>query len=270
MDGDTVRRFDLIEARCWAEHYTAAAPDLARRLGVGVAWRGSAVMTAIGTEDILAMNRTIALGVETPATPGDVDAVLAFYRDRGTARCFVQVHPNAAQHLVPLLTARGLRHHNNWAKLVYQLEQPVADAATDLTIREVGQDDAATVGQIIATAFEHPPSLRPFLGGVPGRPGWHAYLACDGDRALGAALLYVDPPYACLAFGATLHEGRGRGAQSALIARRLQDARALGCTLAMSETAEDLPDRPSQSYHNLRRAGFDLAYLRANYVGVVT
>ncbi len=67
----------------------------------------------------------------------------------------------------------------------------------------------------------------------------------------------------------TLESHRGRGAQSALIARRLREAAALGVDLVTVETAAETDERPVvQSYRNLRRLGFEEAYRRPNYLRV--
>ena len=57
-----------------------------------------------------------------------------------------------------------------------------------------------------------------------------------------------------------------QGAQSALLARRLQDAGAAGCDRFVLETAEERPERGAPSYRNALRFGFRTAYVRPNYV----
>ena len=47
-----------------------------------------------------------------------------------------------------------------------------------------------------------------------------------------------------------------------MFARRLMDARDLGCRMAITETGEDTPDDPNPSLHNMLRTGFQVAYLR--------
>jgi len=64
----------------------------------------------------------------------------------------------------------------------------------------------------------------------------------------------------------TLPAFRRRGGQGAIMARRIRDAVQLGCRWVITETGEDLPDRPNPSYHNMLRAGFSLAYQRPNYL----
>ena len=61
---------------------------------------------------------------------------------------------------------------------------------------------------------------------------------------------------------ATTKRWRRRGVQRALIRKRLTDGRRLGCRLFTSETAPPLPRMPLVSFRNLRRQGFELAYLQ--------
>jgi hypothetical protein len=50
------------------------------------------------------------------------------------------------------------------------------------------------------------------------------------------------------------------------VPRRIRGAAVLGCTWVASETAEETPERPNPSYRNMRRAGFEVVYMRENYV----
>ena len=77
---------------------------------------------------------------------------------------------------------------------------------------------------------------------------------------------HVSADVAWLGFGCTLESHRNRGAQGALFARRIQDGLLLGCKWFVTETGEDTPDSPNPSYRNMLRTGFELAYLRRNYV----
>jgi hypothetical protein len=66
--------------------------------------------------------------------------------------------------------------------------------------------------------------------------------------------------------GATIESDRRRGAQAALLARRLHDAANDGCEWVSADTLAEMTDRPSQSYRNMTRAGFTTLYDRPNYL----
>jgi hypothetical protein len=50
------------------------------------------------------------------------------------------------------------------------------------------------------------------------------------------------------------------------MARRIHDAVAMGSEWLVTETGEDLPERPNPSFRNMMRAGFLVAYQRRNYL----
>ena len=77
--------------------------------------------------------------------------------------------------------------------------------------------------------------------------------------------MYVCGEGAWLGLGATVSADRRRGAQTALLARRARDAAKLGCKWVCAETPPDTADRPNASYRNMRRAGMEVRYERANY-----
>ena len=95
-----------------------------------------------------------------------------------------------------------------------------------------------------------------------GKPGWRHYLAAINNKSAAIAALYSGSKIASLALAGTIPEFRGAGAQTALIQRRLNDALELGCEMAVVETAEDTPERPSISFKNLIKCGFEIAYER--------
>ncbi len=68
-----------------------------------------------------------------------------------------------------------------------------------------------------------------------------------------------------LGVAATRIEYRGRGAQSALLAARIDRARQIGLELVVTETGAPEHGEPGPSYRNILRAGFEPAYVRPNY-----
>ena len=84
--------------------------------------------------------------------------------------------------------------------------------------------------------------------------------------AISAGAYYLSGDIAWLDFAATKPEYREKGAQSALLARRIDDAAAEGCRLFVVETAEQTPEKEAPSFRNMRRYGFEVAYTRPNYI----
>jgi GNAT superfamily N-acetyltransferase len=64
-----------------------------------------------------------------------------------------------------------------------------------------------------------------------------------------------------LTYATTAEAFRRRGSHTAVIAARIEEARRLGCTLILTKTLTMLRD----SYANLTRAGFQVAYEKEVY-----
>ena len=107
-----------------------------------------------------------------------------------------------------------------------------------------------------------------FPANIVGRPGMGSrHVVYDGDAPAGAGGLFVaGRNRLALGSGATLPGFRGRGAQSAILAARIEDARQQGCrTVTTENSASSLRDRPSNSYRNIVRSGFREEGVRPNY-----
>lgn len=218
--------------------------------------------------DILLFNRVIGAGVHSPAREDDVLAWIDRYRRAGVRNFGVQVCPAAKPiELRTWLARAGLRSADRWTK-VYRSNDPVAAPATDVQGTRVGHDDAPTFAAVTTDGFGMPATLRPWLASTVGRPGWRHYLAWHERRAIAGAALFVNGEVGWLGIASTVPAARRRGAQAALMARRLEDGRALGCRWFVTETGEELPGRPNPSFHNMMRAGFAVAYARENYLAV--
>jgi GNAT superfamily N-acetyltransferase len=142
---------------------------------------------------------------------------------------------------------------------------PEAAARSDLRVERIGTERADDWASILVPAFAYPDGAADWLAATVGRPGWHHYLALDGDAPAATAALFVSGSLGSLNFAATRPEFRRRGAQSVLIARRIEDAREMGLDWLVTETDEELPERPNPSYHNVERAGMPARYVRTNW-----
>ncbi len=86
------------------------------------------------------------------------------------------------------------------------------------------------------------------------------YLVEHEGVPIATGSLGVHDGVALLAGASTIPSARGRGAQSVLLARRLVDARARGCELAMIVASVG-----TQSQRNAERSGFGVAYTRTKW-----
>lgn len=93
-----------------------------------------------------------------------------------------------------------------------------------------------------------------------GMENWVHYLAYIDGSPAGVSVLFVHDNVADCFLSATLTEYQGRGIQTALIERRLDDGLALGCDLATSQTVVT-----NASPRNMARQGFTPLYRRWIY-----
>jgi hypothetical protein len=122
-----------------------------------------------------------------------------------------------------------------------------------------------TFAGAVVAGFGMPQSLAPWLAAIVGRTGWHTYVARDGDKVVGGAAMYVAGERAWRGMGAMQAEAPRRGGQSALLARRVAEGLAHGVRQFATETGKPLPGEPHPSFSNIQRAGFAMAYERANW-----
>jgi ribosomal protein S18 acetylase RimI-like enzyme len=104
-------------------------------------------------------------------------------------------------------------------------------------------------------------ALEGTLRELASAPGFRRYAAFVDGRMAGVASLRLDDGLAQLCGAATLPEFRRRGIQSAFLRRRLADAVAAGCDLALVTTQP-----ASKSQQNSQSQGFSLLYSRAMLV----
>ena len=254
---------ELGEAEAYADFFAAAPPDWNYR----VKRIGGAVCLFAPDMPAMIFNRVIGLGVREAATEAMLGEIVTQYRDSGARVYGVQLSPMARPpDLARWLDARHYTINDYWAKVYRAIDQPI-EVATTLRIDVIDRSQAAEAAHVICTAFGLPSSLSAWIETCVGRPSWQYYAAFDADRVVATGALFVRGEVGWLGMGSTYPEFRRRGAQGALMARRIRDAAALGCRWVITETGEDVPQQPNPSFHNMLRTGFQLAYQRPNYLG---
>ncbi len=281
-DADLERLLETVEARLYDDLFDAVPPELASREGLRLHRHGGARYLTAGGHDHPMFNRVMAVGLDDgPAAAGAAEATLdraaAHYREAAVRRWMVQLLPHMESEAFRAAAGeRGVIRLRGWAKHLGPARADVP-SRTDLRIVRVDGDLAGEERErmseawagILVENFGLPPAFAPWLEGLVGRERWTLYVAKDGDTPVATGALFLSDVegerFAELTFASTLPDHRGRGAQSALIARRVADARALGARWIATETDEELADKPNPSYRNLKRLGFPVVYVRANW-----
>jgi GNAT superfamily N-acetyltransferase len=258
---------ETIEEMAETDWFRAATPAIVASTGLKVEDMGSARIYLMPQVDVLVFNRAVGIGIAKPATEDDIDRIVARYQELGVSRFLVPISPAAKPDSIAVwLEARGFRRHNAWVKLHREAGRMPDVATVGVRVEEIGADRALEFGRIVQTGFSMTDVAGEWVGLTVGRPGWRHYLALDGTKPVAAAAMHLRGSWAWFGFMATLEEARGRGAQSALIARRIHDAHEAGVRWLSVETAEDTPERDAPSFRNVLRLGFQVAYVRPNWL----
>lgn len=255
-----------VEARELAACLEAAPATIREALRLGYEWRGRVLAVWAPAIDVPMFNRALGIGLTGFARRDEVAEIAARFASEGSPRAFFQITPDASPpELRTWLTEEGFAVHNRWARL-WRRTGDLPASGSDVRVEQVGPERARLFGEIFASGFNLSGPVVDWVAALVGRPAWRHYLGYLGDEPVGTAALMADGPFAWLGYAATVERARRHGVQSALIARRLADAARLGCAYATLETAEDTPQKAAPSFRNVTRLGFQLAYLRENWV----
>jgi len=203
------------------------------------------------------LNRVHLCGTEAEMSADGVSRLIGFFAGHGVQRFFVWLSPGP-----DIDKARGLLdragfsriHWTGYPTLCRERHTPVV-FKTELDVRQVSPDD------IVAARKSLGETLWPEYVTSAGKAGFYHYMAFDGSRPVAIAALCVFEDIGYLMAASTAENDRKRGAQQALIARRVERAERLGCAMLVSETLYML----EHSYRNLQRAGFEEVYEKEVY-----
>jgi GNAT superfamily N-acetyltransferase len=229
---------------------------------------GVSCVTSSGLPPAL-FRRVLGLGVRAVATEASLDRVMATMAGWQGPYVIPQAAAFRPPELPDWLEARRFSRGYAFMKFARHCEACRAPPS-GLSVRVAGPEDGETFGRIAVEGFGMPASMVPWLAALPGRSHWVCLLAFHDGTAIGGGAVHLHGDHAWIGIGATLPAHRRLGAQTALLAHRLAVASARGAKVAVTETGERVPDKPSHSYRNILRAGFEEMYLRQNYASPAT
>jgi len=264
------RRIDGFEARGSRSIGEAAARihpharAFVRPLGQGIA-----VYAGPGSP----ANKIIAVGFGDAFDSAALEAVEQEYFER-LSPVQAEVATLASPAILGLFTARGylLQGFEDVLGIPLADREPEPGEFPGLTIEIARQGDLKSWIDILIEGFLHadetgagsaielPPrqALEDAFNQSMAMPGFRAYIARLNGAGAGGGGLRVGEGIAQFCGAATLPALRRRGIQTALLRRRLRDARGAGCDLGIM-TAQP----GSRSHFNAQRHGFSLLYSRA-------
>ena len=257
-------RLENAELEAFRDMYDAVPPGPAGALGVGTLEIGGALCMAVtALPGARTFNRVAGLGVAAAVEDSHLDAIGAFYTSLRTGYVISLAPGEGREALERRLVGRGYEPDYAWMKFARPVGE-LPEVRTDLRVEAVGAERGADFGRVVAAGFGLPPAVGEWCAALPGRPGWHCFVAYDGDEPAGSGALFVDGTTGWLGMGATAPDHRRKGAQGAILAARIAAAAEAGCDVVSTETGAVEEDRPSNSYRNILRSGFTETYERPN------
>lgn len=255
---------DRIEAEAWRAMYAAAPLGVIDAVGLCAREVAEGSLFLATHMPVGIFNRVIGLGGEQRPSDEDVEAVIETARRARATTLWVQAIAGSA--LASLLERRGtaLAPRRSWAKMLHVGVTPTIESS--LRIDAMAPDEAPEVARVLVAAHGLPPSLAPWFEALTRQPGFRAYAAYDRGRIVAGGMLHLGEHGAWIGFGGTLPSARGRGAQAALMARRIADARAQGRQAIASETFEPNAVESNPAFANMKRCGFEQVASRLNFV----
>jgi hypothetical protein len=147
-----------------------------------------------------------------------------------------------------------------------KLPNTIEPLKSSLDARPAHDGDKETFAYIINQAFVWPGYAGELIAASIDMPDWIHFIIYEGEEPISAAAMYAAGEIGSLVIGGTLEKHRGKGAQKLLINYRSRKAIEAGCKFLVTETAEDTPEKPSPSFRNMIKSGFELAYIRPNWI----
>jgi hypothetical protein len=257
---------ERVEIDAWRDYCAAAPPAFAQAVGLKTAEFDGPLLAMCEGIDHYQFNRLMGGGLAGDADGRSLAIAVVRFRDAGLKNGYLQIAPGQREWaLEARARALGLKPLERvWVKFA-RGDAPAPKPPTSLEIAEARPAEAMEFARAVTAGFGMPETLAPWLAAIVGREGWHAYVARDDGKAVGGAAMFVADGRAWLGIGAVQAGARRRGGQGALLARRIADGIAMGARWFATETGKPLAGEPHPSFSNIQRAGFAIAYERANW-----
>jgi GNAT superfamily N-acetyltransferase len=207
------------------------------------------------------VNRIYLCGAEEGLTAAGLGHIADRFRQAGVDRYFVWLSPGPRMEVV-----RGWLEDAGMTRRPYVRHPTLARDAVPLPVAARIEARAMTADEAKHLAERHQGIAWPDYVRSAGAPGFHHFMAFDGGAPIATAVPYVLGDIGWLGTALTGEPFRGRGAQQALIAKRIETAAALGCRILISETLSFL----KVSLGNLQKAGFRTIFEKEVYEAKLT
>lgn len=213
------------------------------------------------------LNRIFGLGLNEDIDRSTMDLVTAYFSATQGPWSLELTPAAASETALALLKKARMRRGLPSAVLAIDCCEAAA-RLSPYRIERVGSELGAVGAAIEAQVFRVSDTLRSLLSQAPKHLRFRQWVAFDGDIPVGACLTHLLGEVSWFGWSATLPAYRGRGIQSALLARCVGSAAEEGCRWMTAETGIGTTALPDPSYRNMLRFGFTELYRRHSYLFV--
>jgi GNAT superfamily N-acetyltransferase len=265
----TVADMERIEMEAWTDCFAAAPDAFAREFGVSAKQVDHFGLFAVAKSQKTLFNRSLGIGVGQSVDEAILERAMTWLRDHCGSNWAVPLAAGAQPSELPgWLSQKGLTLAKpGIAKFQRAATGPAKAIECPYDVRRVSARHATDFGVTVKQGFEMDEGFEEWFAALCGRSNWRTYVAYDGSTPAGVGAMFIKDGNAWLGMGATLPAYRGKGLQSAMLARRISEAAALGAKMLSIDTYHaGVGEPPNASYRNVVRAGFSFAYFRPQYV----
>lgn len=264
------RAIERAEVNAWRDLYAAAPADFATKVGLSIVEDGDLAWTVCTTIPLIHFNCVKNFGVDSPATEGQLDRLLAQYREQGVLRPWFYVNPHSEpSKLKCWLEARGMHHLSGWERIFRDAKPLPGEPLFQMdgvAVERVTAGTAAEWAGFIDRQYRLPTS--PWLLALVGRQGWHHCMARRDGAVVAVRSLFIGPDGAC--WSGIDAPVPGIMAPSfdldAMLGEALvRDGLAAGAKLFVADIEAPHLGRDGPAYRNYAELGFSIAYFRSHY-----
>lgn len=257
---------ELSEAEFMYQYLAMATEQTKARLGISTIRLGGGVVLSMRHDSTKYWSKALGFGITEPVSAALIDEIVDFYRNEGSSGATIQIAPHAIPSDWDEICARHrIRFDSSWFKLACELIH-FRPGASELPVTPVGYGDVAQWASVILQGFGMPEEqLLDMVVASAQHPSFRPYAAWDGNAIVAGANLFINGAVGSLNSAATLPRHRNRGAQSALLAARADEASSAGCKWLVAETSQPVLGETNPSLDNMLRSGLRPLYLRRNW-----
>jgi GNAT superfamily N-acetyltransferase len=256
----------MAELRFREDLWRTAPSDAVEEAGVEYARFGPLLATVFGElPDTSVLNVVQGAAEQTAVDDGHLAEAVEWLRKwEVDYRVSVAGDRPGSKRAEEWLAARGYEPGATVRRYVHTAPGSCEPAASLVQIRKLEAIDTEGMSHIFSDALDLPNLSTVLMIGLPRWEGWSCYAAHLEGREVACGSMLVTGKVAMFGLDATVPEFRGRGCQSALITRRLVDARRAGCELIAAEVWDGHPASDAAA-SVLEEAGFEETAGRRNW-----